>query len=206
MTDEAQFHTDGTVNKQNCRLWGDEKPRAPAEQELQFPSLTVWCGVGRKGILGPLFFEEGGRAATVTASRYKHMLASFVMPKLDDLGVPRSKVWWQQDGATAHTATSVLNFLQILFPGKVLANGGSLPWPPQSTDLTLHDFFLWGLLKIQVYSQPVRSLRQLKSRICATVRALSETLVPDAVGALPTRLRECVRRGGGHLEHVLPHH
>jgi len=41
MTDEAQFHTDGTVNKQNCRLWGDEKPRAPAEQELQSPSLAV---------------------------------------------------------------------------------------------------------------------------------------------------------------------
>jgi len=128
------------------------------------------------------------------------------MPKLDDLGVPRSKVWWQQDGATAHTATSVLNFLQVSFPGKVLAKGGSVPCPPRSPDLTLPDFFLWGLLKSQVYSQPVRSLRQLKRRIRAAVRALPETVVQDAVGALPTRLRECVRRGGGHLEHVLPHH
>ena len=57
MTDEGQFHTDGTVNKQNCILWGDEKPRAHAEQELQSPSLTVWRWVGRKGILWPSFFE-----------------------------------------------------------------------------------------------------------------------------------------------------
>ena len=114
------------------------------EQETQTPSLTVWCGVGAKGILGPYFFEEGGRSATVTAAHYKRMLECSVVPEIVRRGVALNKVWWQQDGATPHTTSSVLNFLEQTFPGKVLSKRGSVQWPPRSPDLTLPDFFPMG--------------------------------------------------------------
>jgi hypothetical protein len=205
MTDEAQFHTDGIVNKQNCRVWGEENPHATVEHEQQSPSVTVWCGVSAKGILGPYFFEEDGRAVSVTSIRYRRMLEDIVIPELHRLHIPLNKVWFQQDGATAHTARAVLDYLQEVFPGKVISKGGSVQWPPRSPDLSLCDYFLWGHLKGQVYRKPVHSVRQLKNRIRAAVGAISETMLKDAVSALAVRIRECKRRRGGHMEHVVLH-
>jgi len=51
MTDKAQFHLDGTVNWQNCRVWGHENPHVFWEQEGQTPSVTVWCGLWANGVL-----------------------------------------------------------------------------------------------------------------------------------------------------------
>ena len=96
MSDEAQFHLDGTVNKQNCRVLGDGNPHAIATEEAQTPSITVWCGVCTKGILGPFFSEEGRHPVSVTASRYSGLLRNHVLPELPRLQVPIDKVWFQQ--------------------------------------------------------------------------------------------------------------
>ena len=40
MTDEANFYLDGVVNKQNCRIWGSERPNTDAAvAKEQFPPL-----------------------------------------------------------------------------------------------------------------------------------------------------------------------
>lgn len=203
MTDEAQFHLDGTVNKQNCRVWGTENPHVVVTQEGISPSLTVWCGICSRGIVGPFFFEERRRPVTVTASRYQRLLRDSVLPALNQLPVPLHKVWYQQDGATAHTAHAVLTTLQEAFPGRVISKGGDLPWPPRSPDLTVPDFFLWGYVKGQVYQSPVRSLAQLKRRIREVVRGISTRTLCNAFEAVPLRLRRCLRLRGGYPETIL---
>ena len=45
MTDEAQFHLDGTVNKQNYRVWGERNPHVIVVQDQQTTALTVWSGL-----------------------------------------------------------------------------------------------------------------------------------------------------------------
>jgi hypothetical protein len=47
MTGEAQFHVDGTVNKQNCHVWGEQNPHAVVMQDQQTPALTA-AGSGLK--------------------------------------------------------------------------------------------------------------------------------------------------------------
>lgn len=205
MSDEAIFSVDGTVNKQNCRVWGTENPHAVEVHEAQSPSVTVWCGVCRKGILGPFFFEEAGRPVSVTASRYFSLLRDKVMPTLENLELPRERVWFQQDGAAPHTATSVLALLQETFPGKTISKGADVPWPPRSPDLSICDFFLWGHIKHLVYGQPVRSVRQLKQRIRAAVTGVPASMLNAAFDNLPLRLRSCRHRRGGHIEFVTPH-
>ena len=203
MTDEARFHIDGHVNKQNCRLWGLENPHATVGQEQQTPSIVVWCGVWAKGIVGPYFFEEGGHPVMVNGTRYREFLVNTVIPKLQQLHVQPHKVWFQQDGATAHTTQSVLAYLKETFPGKVISKSGNVQWPPRSPDLSLCDFFLWGHLKAQVYRKPVKTLKQLKERIRSAVKAIPDSVLQDAVDALAVRLRECSRRRGAHFETVL---
>ena len=71
---------------------------------LHSEKVTVWCGVSAFGILGPNFFQDAnGQSATVTSDRYVVMLREF-LHELRQWRVDTRLVWFQQDGATAHTA------------------------------------------------------------------------------------------------------
>jgi len=54
-------------------------------------------------------------------------------------------VWFQQDGATAHTSRRSLSLLREMFPGHAISLRGDIGWPPRSPDLTPCDFFSLGL-------------------------------------------------------------
>ena len=70
MSDEAHFHLNGTVNKQNFQYWASENPCELHQPPLHSPQVTVWCVLGKCGIFGPFFFEE---TATVTSNHYIRM-------------------------------------------------------------------------------------------------------------------------------------
>ena len=70
LSDEARFHLDGFVNRQNCRVWGSEKPRVISEKQMHPQRVIVWCGFWAGGIIGSYFFEnEAGQTATVNGAR-----------------------------------------------------------------------------------------------------------------------------------------
>ncbi|KAI6651315.1 hypothetical protein LOD99_5281 [Oopsacas minuta] len=62
-SDEAHFHFSRHVNKQNMRIWGEEKPDPLDNKPLTQEKVTVWCAVGSKRIIAPYFYEnnEGSR-------------------------------------------------------------------------------------------------------------------------------------------------
>ena len=71
MSDEAYFRLGGYVNKQNCRIWGSANPKMIIEEPLYLQGVTVWCGFGAGGIIGPYFFEnEAGAAFPGNGLRY----------------------------------------------------------------------------------------------------------------------------------------
>jgi hypothetical protein len=74
MSDEAQFHLSGFVNKHNFRYWSATNPTELHERSLHSSKATVWCVISLFGIIGPYFFEdERERAVTVTGPRYVQM-------------------------------------------------------------------------------------------------------------------------------------
>ena len=70
MSDDVHFYLNGAVSKQNFRYKASENPRELYQRALHSPKVTVWCGLGKCGIFGPFFFEEGEETATVTSDRY----------------------------------------------------------------------------------------------------------------------------------------
>ena len=44
-SDEAHFHLDGAVNKQNMRFWGTAKPEFHAEKPLHSAKVTAWAAL-----------------------------------------------------------------------------------------------------------------------------------------------------------------
>ena len=105
MSDEAHFHLSGFVNKQNFRYWAQENPMQLHQRPLHSQKVTVWCAMSSYGVIGPYFFEDdNGLATTVTSNRYVAMLETFVVEQLQKFPPILNTAWFQQDGATSHTA------------------------------------------------------------------------------------------------------
>lgn len=59
----------------------------------------------------------------------------------------RADTWIQHDGAPAHYAINVREFLNVQYKNKWIGYGGPVSWPAKSPNLTPIDFFCLGLRK-----------------------------------------------------------
>ncbi|GFV45173.1 putative DD41D transposase [Trichonephila clavipes] len=107
-SDEAHFWLNGYVNKQNCRIWSGANPQVYVETPLHTKKLTVWSALWADGIIGPYFFKnDEGHNVTVNGDRYRAMITNFFIPELNNHDV--QELWFQQDGATCHTARATID-------------------------------------------------------------------------------------------------
>ena len=72
----------------------------------------------------------------------------------------RQRLWFQHDGAPAHFARDVREYHNV-FHNRWIGRGGSVQWPPRSTDLTPMDLFIWGEMKCLVYETPIDTPEEL---------------------------------------------
>lgn len=203
-SDEAHFHINGHVNKQNCRYWAAENPRAKHEKPLHSPKVTVWAAISAHGIIGPYFFEnEQGQSVTVNSDRYIAMLRDYFFPQLQQFEAYNRATWFQQDGATCHTSNASLAVVNEMFAGKLISRRGDIAWPPRSPDLTPPDFFMWGYLKSKVYSNNPATINQLKTNIREEMTAIPRAMCERVFTNLRFRFEECLQRDGAHLNDVI---
>jgi len=109
---------------QKFRYWAERNPRELEERPLHTPPVTVWCAVAVFGVIGPYVYWEGDTTVTVTDDRYVQMLDAFLRPKLDDEFI--ENVWFNQDGATAHTPRRLFGVLREIFPGHLISLRGDV--------------------------------------------------------------------------------
>ena len=202
MSDEAHFTLNGTVNKQNCRIYATENPEKIQEVPLHDEKVTVWCGVSSKTVIGPFFFQnENGHAVTINQERYRDMMTNFVMPIIRRKRM--RQFWFQQDGAPPHTSRITIDFLKKLFPGRLMSKSGDLDWPPRSPDLTPPDFFLWGYLKSKVYVNKPRTLEDLKDNIREEIAAIPAEMLAKTMENAAKRAQYAINARGGHLKDII---
>ena len=200
-SDEAHFHVSGSVNKQNFRYWAEDNPRELHQRPLHSPKVTVWCAVSKFGVIGPYFFEDDGSSVTVNSQRYLAMLEDFFEPKLEKLSEETNlgDIWFQQDGATSHTAQVVMVKLRQMFPACLVSRKGDVEWPPRSPDLSICDFFLWGYLKEKVFRSRPHNLEELRMRIREEIAAIPVEMCRRATENFRYRLQQCIDTDGHHL-------
>ena len=149
-SDEAHFHLSGHVNRQNFRFWATEQPHEHSEKPLSVEKTTVWCALGKNGILGPYFFEDDdGHRVTVNTDRYIEMLCRcFILALRRKRGFDLDTVVFQQDGAPPHCSDRTLQYLRQYFLGdRLISRRTDNPWLPYSPDLTPPGLFPLGLPK-----------------------------------------------------------
>lgn len=189
-SDESEFRLNGHVNKHNCCYWSHGNPRIQIPVSNDRHNLHVWCGISSNGILGPYFFD-----GTVTGASYLTLLREFAAPHLT-----MHNLYLQQDGAPAHYALIVRDWLNQNLPNRWIGRRGPFEWPARSPDLTPCDFFLWGYLKDQVYSagHPA-TLEELRTAVQEACDAVPADMCTRVCRSVASRLQDCMEAEGKQL-------
>ena len=94
-SDEAHFHFDGYVNKQNCRIWESENPHVVMEKPMHPQLFGVVFGPAVS--LGHFSSKMSKELSSLSSERYRVMLNEFLLPKFEEEDT--------NDNRTAHLAT-----------------------------------------------------------------------------------------------------
>ena len=97
-------------------------------------------------------------------------------------------VWFQQDGATAHTFQRAMGILREMFPGHWISLHGDISWSACSPDLNPCDFFLWGYLKLKVYNNHPQSIERLKDEIHQEITTIPHEMIHRVINNFRERL------------------
>ena len=132
------------------------------------------------------------------------MLRNFCEPELRRRGIDLSSVWFQQDGATAHTTRASLSVLREIhyfhntsFPVAAMFHGRHvrLISPPVIT--------FCGVSQKQILISKPRAREELEQSIKEEIAAIPEDMTRRVMESLGVRLKQCLRKGGRHLSDVL---
>ncbi|GFS68656.1 uncharacterized protein TNCV_1958831 [Trichonephila clavipes] len=201
-SDEAHFWLNGYVNKQNCRIWSEANPQVYVETPLHPEKLTVWCALWAGGIIGPYFFKnDEGHNVTVNGDRYRAMITNFFIPELNNHDV--QELWFQQDGATCHTARATIDLLKDMFGDRLISRFGPVNWPPSSCDLTPLDYFLWGYVQSLVYADKPQTLDHLEDNIRSVIADIRPQMLEKVIENWTSRLDYTRASRGSHMPEII---
>ncbi|GFX58621.1 uncharacterized protein TNCV_418001 [Trichonephila clavipes] len=96
-----------------------------------------------------LLQKREGHNVTVNGDRYRAMITNVFITELNNHDF--QELWFQQDGATCHTARVTIDLLKDTFGDRLISRLGPVNWPPRSCDLTPTIFC--GAICHVIYSQ-----------------------------------------------------
>jgi hypothetical protein len=96
---------------------------------------------------------------SVTAERYRKDILGVFIDQFHDDELARG--YFQQDGATPHTARETLRYLQQFLDDRLICRD---IWRARTPDLTPLDYYLFPHLKNTVFKAPVHTIDDLKIR------------------------------------------
>ena len=111
----------------------------------------------------------------LNGENYLQFLQEELPELLEDVPLDvRRRMWFQHDGAPAHSTRIVRDWLDQRFPGRWIGRGGPVSWPLRSPDLNPLDFFLWGHVEGEVVYGRTRVSERVSPGVMHIIR--SETL------------------------------
>lgn len=199
-SDETSFTNNGVFNRHNVHWWAQENPRVSRQlrHQIRF-SFNVWCGILGTRIIGPIIFH-----GNLTSERYFQLLNEQVENYLDNIPLNElPPMWFQQDGAPAHNANIITNYLNNVFNNQWIGNRGPILWPARSPDITPLDFFIWGYVKNMVYKDQYNNVEDLEAAVLRTFRQIPRCMLRNTLRSTLRRARVCVENNGELFEHLL---
>ncbi|GFU88711.1 transposable element Tc3 transposase [Trichonephila clavipes] len=114
------------------------------------------------------------------------MITNLFIPELNNHDV--QELWFQQDGATCHTARATIDLLKDTFGDRLISRLEPVNWPPRSCDLTPLDYFLWGYVKSLVYADKPQTLNHLEDNIRRVIVDIRPQMLEEVIENWTSRL------------------
>ncbi|GFW73416.1 DUF4817 domain-containing protein [Trichonephila clavipes] len=114
------------------------------------------------------------------------MVTNFFFPELNNHNF--QELWFQQDGATCHTARATIDLFQDTFGDRLISRFGPVNWPPRSCDLTPLDYFLWSYVKSSVYADMPQTLDHLEDNIRRVIADIRPQILENVIENWTSRL------------------
>ena len=140
---------------------------------------------------------------TVNGENYLDMLREVVVPQIQTK--PNfDERFFQQDDAPPHYASTVRDCLKQVSPQRWFVKRSSIEWPPCSPDLTLVDFFFFGVVKNKVYEKKPKTISDLKDYIHLAFTEIDEdrNLCRTVCQSVLERFEECCNVEGEHFDYL----
>ncbi|GFW24738.1 uncharacterized protein TNCV_1960061 [Trichonephila clavipes] len=129
------------------------------------------------------------------------MITNFFIPELNNHDV--QELWFQQDGATCHTARATIDLLKDTFGDRLISRFGPANWPPRSCDLTPLDYFLWGYVKSLVYADKPQTLDYLEDNIRRVIADIRPQMLEKVIENWTSRLDYIRASRGSHMPEII---
>ncbi|GFW00436.1 putative LOC100569746 [Trichonephila clavipes] len=113
------------------------------------------------------------------------------------------ELWFQQDGATCHTARATIDLLKDPFGDCLISRFGPVNWPPRSADLTPLDYFLWGYVKSLVYADKPQTLHLLEDNIRRVIADIRPQMFEKVIENWTSRLDYIRANRGSPMPEVI---
>ncbi|GFW40784.1 uncharacterized protein TNCV_4368321 [Trichonephila clavipes] len=138
---------------------------------------------------------------TVNGDRYRAIITNFFIPESNNHDV--QELWFQQDGATCHTARATIDLLKDTFGDRLISRFGPVNWPPRSCDLTPLDYFLWGYVKSLVYADKPQTLVHLEDNIRLVIADIRPQMLEKVIENWTSRFDYIQASHGSHMPEMI---
>ena len=91
------------------------------------------------------------------------MLNKFLFTIIEEGDI--SNIWFQQHGATCHTAEVILDVLGPVFKDRIISRRAHVVCSLRNCNLTPLDYYLWGAVKDKCYAVKPETIDALKDNI-----------------------------------------
>ncbi|GFY10119.1 DUF4817 domain-containing protein [Trichonephila clavipes] len=199
----------GTLNSRRATsplVWlveGEERWEAPDLPQDFFP--LNWGGTEQKRTATCMVLKAKannmGHNVTVNGDWYRAMITNFFIPELNNHDV--QELWFQQDGATCHTARAIIDLLKDTLGDRLISRFGPVNWPPRSCDLTPLDYFLWGYVKSLVYADKPQTLDHLEDNIRRVIADIRPQMLEKVIENWTSRLDYIRASRGSHMPEII---
>lgn len=200
-SDEAHFSSTGLFNRHNNRFWHKENNNIILERQQQGKfGFSVACFILGTKIIYKIY------NSTLTANRYLETLNEIIPQFLNNVPLAQlNNIYFQQDGAPAHNAQIVREFLNNEFEDRWIGTNGPQRWPARSPDLSILDFFLWGYLRNKVYCRQYRNVQDLKLAVENAFSNLEQrpVIILNSLQRISKLCQICINVDGGNFEHLI---
>ena len=178
----------------NVYFWCKTNPHYYEEIEQHPPHVMMWAAISANHLIGPYFFNT-----SVDRVAYLTMLQKYFVPQLRSRQLEESAIL-QQDGAPAHFALCVREFLDTKFRGRWIGRGSDMPWPARSPDLSTCDNSLWGIVKQKISQLHLRTVEDLETAVKDCFLELQPSTWNKMSERTWRKIRFCAENGGVHTE------